>query len=87
MIPSQVASATYSISDMDSRIVLYLRQFKRNHQHPFAGTHEYMKRIRDVRPGDYFDCYCKASFYLARDFAQVQHQGLGFTGTHYHCLS
>ncbi|KAK9854175.1 hypothetical protein WJX84_004579 [Apatococcus fuscideae] len=59
MIPSQVASATYSISDMDSRIVLYLRQFKRNHQHPFAGTHEYMKRIRDVRPGDYFDCYCK----------------------------
>ena len=57
--PYQVSSESYTLEGRDSSVIAALRSFGRLLNNISVGSTTYMKRIKDIRAGSFFDVVCR----------------------------
>ena len=57
--PYQVSSESYTMEARDPGIIAALRSFGRLLTNTTLGSTAYMKRIKDIRTGGFFDVICR----------------------------
>ena len=58
--PYQISSASFTLEDRDPGIIEALRNFgKLLNSATLGGSTAYLRRIKDIRPGGFFDVICR----------------------------